>query len=331
MSKNKKTEKIKFTRINEVIRRNKEITSSQKLLIGYLNDYQLNGLTCYQTAEELAYELGISVSSINRDVTKLVAKGLVKRGSFSEMGVDGKKQYKNRKATVYIGDKNLIAEPNDILKEEIGANQIDIVQNEQKQDSIGLIETVQIDSFENERKQLGAIFRELTLEEFNYFKEGILPPKLKDLAIIEYKNKDNDLILKSKTSNKILCSSKDINAFYNYTNKIETIKKVLNTHDGKVLALEIMNGKIDDKPNYIHSELRLIYKEFNCFYKQKGLELPVKPLSLFSGVDFKVFDKKITNNNVESNNSLSHTGQLIGNDLSFLNTQKLHINRRSRF
>lgn len=102
-------EKQVYTRITEKLRQNKELTPLHKLLIGFLNTYQSNpdGSSTkkfyYDTQETLAEELGVSTRTIKTAIQFLEDKSIIFQPQKSE--IDGRPQYKNRKAIILV-DKN---------------------------------------------------------------------------------------------------------------------------------------------------------------------------------------------------------------------------------
>jgi|GEM_PF-5158806 len=96
-----KNENIIFHKTSQSLRRRTDLNPTQKLIIGYLLSFQENIKVCHQTAEELSFELGIPLSTMKRTLANMEKVGLIKRGSFKELGLE-KNQYKNRKATMYV-------------------------------------------------------------------------------------------------------------------------------------------------------------------------------------------------------------------------------------
>ena len=95
-----KTNEQTFIKLSNDILRRKDITPTEKLLIAYLQSFQVNNKVCYQTEEEIAEELGMSVRTIKRTVKKLVDNNVCKKEKASLYS--GKRQYKNRKAIIVI-------------------------------------------------------------------------------------------------------------------------------------------------------------------------------------------------------------------------------------
>jgi biotin operon repressor len=102
-------EKQVYTRITEKLRKNKNLTPLHKLLIGFLNTYQSNpdgtptNKFYYDKQDNLAEELGVSVRTIKTAIQFLEDKGIIFQPQKST--IDGRPQYKNRKAIILV-DKN---------------------------------------------------------------------------------------------------------------------------------------------------------------------------------------------------------------------------------
>jgi len=102
-----------YTRLPDSIRKNKSLTSTEKIILGYLYTYQYKlvgkklistGSYCLETQDNLADEIGLLVLTLKRTLITLKEKGLIfnqKKGS-----IDGKSQYKNRLATIMVDEFN---------------------------------------------------------------------------------------------------------------------------------------------------------------------------------------------------------------------------------
>lgn len=257
---------VLYTKINQELRRRKDISPSQKLLLGYLNDFRLNGLICYQTTKELACEIGVSHSTIIRDIEKLIKKQLIKRGSFSETGVT-KRQYKNRKATVYIGNDNF----NEIKPE----NDTSIIDNTKKLEIKEGIHTKKESnniSVREERKRLGVILRQLNVNDFELFKENKLPSKLKEKVILEF-DENHQINLKSLISSEILCSSSELDTFYNEAIGSSIFKKVMDDDNSKKEILKVIGmDYFQNRVDLTDREQKSIFMKFKIYSKEKRIE-----------------------------------------------------------
>ncbi|OAB78769.1 helix-turn-helix domain-containing protein [Cochleicola gelatinilyticus] len=126
-------EKETFIKIPTELRKRKDLTTTHKVILGYLLSFQLNGKYCYQTQKEIAEELGTPFSTIKRNITQLEKKGIIKT-DFVKNITQKKKQYKNRKATIYNEFKIAQNEPSEIRKKTKSmketSTKIKIAQNE---------------------------------------------------------------------------------------------------------------------------------------------------------------------------------------------------------
>jgi biotin operon repressor len=128
-------EKQVYTRITEKLRKNKDLTPLHKLLIGFLNTYQSNpdGTSTkkyfYDTQENLAEELGVSVRTIKTAIQFLEDKGIIYQTQKSK--IDKRPQYKNRKAIILVDKNNpLPSTENKAVEETISTEAISEVQVE---------------------------------------------------------------------------------------------------------------------------------------------------------------------------------------------------------
>jgi hypothetical protein len=128
-----------YTRIPDSIRKNKSLSPTEKLILGYLYTYQnklvgkkviSTGNYYYDTQAILAEELGTYLREIERALFTLKQKGLIFQTKKSL--VDGKSQYKNRKAIIMVDDNNPLptidvpnskpkelSKPNEVLTPEV--------------------------------------------------------------------------------------------------------------------------------------------------------------------------------------------------------------------
>ena len=121
-----------YTRISDSIRKNKSLTATEKLLLGYLQTFQQNpdgtptNNYCFLQQEKLAEELGESLASIKRAIKSLISKQLLFQAPERFYNGTGK-QYKKRKATIMVDDNNP-------FQEEIQLEVPNIVSNEVKEE-----------------------------------------------------------------------------------------------------------------------------------------------------------------------------------------------------
>lgn len=114
-------EKQVYTRITEKLRKNKDLTPLHKLLIGFLNTYQTNpdGTSTkkyfYDTQENLAEELGVSVRTIKSAIQFLEEKEIIYQTQKSK--IDKRPQYKNRKAIILVDQHNKLPSTENKSKE----------------------------------------------------------------------------------------------------------------------------------------------------------------------------------------------------------------------
>lgn len=122
----------------ESIRKDKSLTSTEKLILSYLYTYQnkmVNGKETpsnnyfFDTQENLAEELGASYRTIKRSISNLIELGLIFKKKKSS--VDGKAQYKNRLAIIMVDENNKleINETPTKVKEEVIVEQV-VVESE---------------------------------------------------------------------------------------------------------------------------------------------------------------------------------------------------------
>jgi hypothetical protein len=134
-----------YTRIPDSIRKNKSLSPTEKLILGYLYTYQnklvgkkviSTGNYYYDTQAILAEELGTYLREIERALFTLKQKGLIFQTKKSL--VDGKSQYKNRKAIIMVDDNNPLptidvpnskpkelSKPNEVLTPEVEYDDLD--------------------------------------------------------------------------------------------------------------------------------------------------------------------------------------------------------------
>ena len=111
-----------FTRVSDSIRMNKSLTASEKLFIGYLQTYQLSpdgtptNNYCFLKQEELAEELGESLSTIKRMIISLSSKGIIFQSAARNYNKSGY-QFKNRKATIFVDKYNVLPTELEVAKE----------------------------------------------------------------------------------------------------------------------------------------------------------------------------------------------------------------------
>ncbi len=150
-----------YTRIPDSIRKNKSLTSTEKLILGYLYTYQnklvgkkviSTGNYYYDTQAILAEELGTYLREIERALFTLKQKGLIFQTKKSL--VDGKSQFKNRKAIIMVDDNNplptidvpnskpkQLSKPNEVLTPEVEYDDLDnAFLNEPTKDELVIIE-----------------------------------------------------------------------------------------------------------------------------------------------------------------------------------------------
>jgi hypothetical protein len=112
-----------FTRVSDSIRMNKSLTASEKLFIGYLQTYQLSpdgtptNNYCFLKQEELAEELGESLSTIKRMIISLSSKGIIFQSAARNYNKSGY-QFKNRKATIFVDEYNPLPTELEVPKKE---------------------------------------------------------------------------------------------------------------------------------------------------------------------------------------------------------------------
>lgn len=112
-----------FTRVSDSIRTNKSLTASEKLFIGYLQTYQLSpdgtptNNYCFLKQEELAEELGESLSTIKRMIISLSSKGIIFQSAARNYNKSGY-QFKNRKATILVDEYNPLPTELEVPKKE---------------------------------------------------------------------------------------------------------------------------------------------------------------------------------------------------------------------
>jgi predicted transcriptional regulator len=107
-----KTPNENFIKVSTELRRRKDISPTEKLIISYLLSFQSNNQVCYQTEDELSFELGMPIRTIKRTIKRLVELGVCYKEKASLH--TGKRQYKNRKAIIV----NISILNNEIKKDE---------------------------------------------------------------------------------------------------------------------------------------------------------------------------------------------------------------------
>lgn len=95
---NTKTTNENFIKVSTELRRRTDISSTEKIILAYLLSFQANNQVCYQTEEELSFELGISLSTLKRSIVTLIEMNICYKEKASLH--TGKRQYKNRKAII---------------------------------------------------------------------------------------------------------------------------------------------------------------------------------------------------------------------------------------
>ena len=100
---------IQFDKLDSITKARTDINPTQKLIIVHLKSYQSNNLTCYQTQQEIATALGLSLKTLQRNLNILEEKNIIQTGTFKELKIS-KKQYKNRKATIYVEGNSIKVE-----------------------------------------------------------------------------------------------------------------------------------------------------------------------------------------------------------------------------
>jgi len=108
-----------FIKISTELRRRTDLSSTEKMILGYLLSYQSNNLVCYQTEDEISIELGLSLSTLKRSIVNLIQLGIIIKEKASKY--TGKRQYKNRKAIIVVSDDNTAAPIETIQSEEKAA------------------------------------------------------------------------------------------------------------------------------------------------------------------------------------------------------------------
>lgn len=109
-----------YTRISTRILKDKNLSPTHKLILGFLQTYQQQpdgtptGNYWYNTQKQLAEELGLSLKTITDAIAFLEGKGLIFQPKKSK--IDNKHQYKNRKAIILVDEFNEL--PTEFIKEE---------------------------------------------------------------------------------------------------------------------------------------------------------------------------------------------------------------------
>ena len=110
-----------FARISTEIMKDKSLSPLHKLILGFLDTYQnkpdgsSTKMVWYNTQENLAEELGVSLKTLTDAIRVLEGKGIIfqpKKGL-----IDKKAQYKNRKAIILVDENNPL--PTEFIKPEV--------------------------------------------------------------------------------------------------------------------------------------------------------------------------------------------------------------------
>jgi predicted transcriptional regulator len=123
-----KTPNENFIKVSTELRRRKDISPTEKLIISYLLSFQSNNQVCFQTEDELSFELGMPIRTIKRTIKRLVEVGVFYKEKASLH--TGKRQYKNRKAIIV----NISILSNEIKKDE--PIPVEVEKVNEKQDNV---------------------------------------------------------------------------------------------------------------------------------------------------------------------------------------------------
>jgi predicted transcriptional regulator len=111
-----------FIKISTELRRRTDLSSTEKMILGYLLSYQSNNLACYQTEDEISIELGLSLRTLKRSIVNLIQLNIIIKEKASKY--TGKRQYKNRKAIIVVSADNTVT-PIETIQPEEKAPQIE--------------------------------------------------------------------------------------------------------------------------------------------------------------------------------------------------------------
>lgn len=134
-------EKQKFTKVLQELRRNKTLTSTQKLFISYILDFNDNGLECFQTSKTIADELGLTIDNVRKLIVTLNKLPFFNsnKHSFDSKNLSSKHTLnvnKQELLTFLESSKTVVikpAEPKVIKKTEVNINQELKLQKEREQ------------------------------------------------------------------------------------------------------------------------------------------------------------------------------------------------------
>jgi len=101
-----------FIQVEYKLLQDSRLSLSQVIIISYFKGYQRQEGYFYDTQENLSMILGIPIATLKRDIKYLIQLGII---FFTPKGhVDGKRQYKNRKAIILVDEKNPLPKKKDI-------------------------------------------------------------------------------------------------------------------------------------------------------------------------------------------------------------------------
>lgn len=112
-----------YIRIPKSILTNSELDIYEKHILGYLYTYQTTVVDnkliptknyCFDTQENIANELGISIRKLKYLIVGLKSKGLIFMVKKSQ--VDGKNQYKNRRAIIMVDEFNPLPTKKEVIE-----------------------------------------------------------------------------------------------------------------------------------------------------------------------------------------------------------------------
>lgn len=118
-----------FIKIKSNLLSRKDLTATQKIIISYVESYQVNGNILYETMSEISEKLGMSLPTLKRNVKNLIKLDIIKHIKICNITKDAyaksildksknpkpvKRQYKNRKALILneMSDSNEVIEEN---------------------------------------------------------------------------------------------------------------------------------------------------------------------------------------------------------------------------
>jgi len=93
-----------FIQVDYKLLQDPRFSLSQTIIISYFKGYQREDGFFYDTQENLSKILGISLPTLKRDIKYLLELGIIFFKTKSD--IDGKRQYKNRKAIIFVDEKN---------------------------------------------------------------------------------------------------------------------------------------------------------------------------------------------------------------------------------